>query len=89
MRFGSPPALSAEQIAYARQLVEQERKPVVEVARLFEVHRATPYRALETCGESGMNFRFDPAEQRLRCNTVSLRDFFNRIFIVLDELHGV
>lgn len=46
VRFGPRPSLSAEQIAHARQLTVQEGKPVVEVARLFRVHRATLYRAL-------------------------------------------
>ena len=46
--FGSaaPPALSAEQIAHARQLISEDKKPA-EVARLLGVHRATLYRALE------------------------------------------
>ncbi|MDE8345640.1 MAG: recombinase family protein [Acidocella sp.] len=46
VRFGPRPSLSAEQIAHARQLTEQEGTPVTEVARLFGVHRATLYRAL-------------------------------------------
>ncbi len=46
VRFGPSPALSAEQITHARQLIEQESKPVAEVARLLKVHRATLYRAL-------------------------------------------
>ena len=45
VRFGPSPALSAEQISHARQLIEGDRKPVVEVARLLGVHRATLYRA--------------------------------------------
>ncbi|MGP2494476.1 recombinase family protein [Mesorhizobium sp. PUT5] len=48
VRFGPSPALSAEQIAHARQLIEQDGKPVTEVARLLKVHRATLYRALES-----------------------------------------
>jgi DNA invertase Pin-like site-specific DNA recombinase len=47
VRFGPSPALSAEQIAHARQLIDQENKPVAEVARLLGVHRSTLYRALE------------------------------------------
>lgn len=47
VRFGPPPALSADQITHARQLIEQEDKPAAEVARLFGMHRATLYRALE------------------------------------------
>ncbi|HVE22975.1 MAG TPA: recombinase family protein [Acidocella sp.] len=46
VRFGPRPSLSTKQIAHARQLTEQEGKPVAEVARLFGVHRATLYRAL-------------------------------------------
>lgn len=46
VRFGPSPALSAEQIAHARQLIDQENKPVAEVARLLGVHRATLYRAI-------------------------------------------
>jgi DNA invertase Pin-like site-specific DNA recombinase len=46
VRFGPRPSLSAEQIAHARQLTEQDGKPVIEVARLLGVHRATLYRAL-------------------------------------------
>jgi DNA invertase Pin-like site-specific DNA recombinase len=45
VRFG--PALDAGQIVHARQLIEQDGKPVTEVARLRNVHRATLYRALE------------------------------------------
>lgn len=47
VRFGPSPSLSAEQIAHARQLIDQENKPVAEVARLLGVHRSTLYRALE------------------------------------------
>ena len=46
VRFGPSPALSAEQVAHARQLIEQDKKPVTQVARLLKVHRATLYRAL-------------------------------------------
>ena len=52
VRFGPSPALTAEQIAHARQLINEEKKPVAEVARLLGVHRATLYRAL---GESASN----------------------------------
>ncbi|BCH62743.1 invertase (plasmid) [Agrobacterium vitis] len=45
VRFGRPPALSAQQIAHARQLINDDIKPA-EVARLLKVHRATLYRAL-------------------------------------------
>ncbi len=47
VRFGPRPSLSAEQIAHARRLIEQDGKPVAETARLFGVHRATLYRALD------------------------------------------
>ena len=46
VRFGPSPALSAEQIAHARQLIHDDKKPVAEVAQLLGVHRATIYRAL-------------------------------------------
>jgi len=46
VRFGPKPSLSAEQIAHARQLVEQDGRPVAEVAKLLGVHRATLYRVL-------------------------------------------
>lgn len=48
VRFGPAPALSAEQITHARQLINGEKKAVAEVARLLGVHRATLYRALGT-----------------------------------------
>ncbi len=47
VRFGPSPALSAEQIAHARKLIHEDKKPVAEIARLFGVHRATLYRALD------------------------------------------
>jgi len=47
VKFGPSPALSAEQIAHARQLIHEDKKPVAEVAQLLGVHRATIYRALE------------------------------------------
>lgn len=46
VRFGPFPALSAEQIRHARQLIHEDDRPVAEVARLLGVHRATLYRAL-------------------------------------------
>jgi len=51
VRFGPSPTLSAEQIAHARQLIDQDKKPVAEFARLLGVHRATIYRALESTAE--------------------------------------
>jgi DNA invertase Pin-like site-specific DNA recombinase len=47
VRFGPTPTLDAKRIVHARQLIEQDGKPVAEVARLLGVHRATLYRALE------------------------------------------
>ena len=47
VRFGPSPALSAEQIAHARQLIHEDKKPVAEVAQLLGVHRTTIYRAIE------------------------------------------
>ncbi len=46
VRFGPRPRLDADQIAHARQLIEQEGRPVTEAARLLGVHRTTLYRAL-------------------------------------------
>ncbi len=46
VRFGRPPALSAEQIVIARQLIKDGEKPRA-VARAFKVHPATLYRAIE------------------------------------------
>lgn len=46
VRFGPRPSLTTEQIAHAHQLVEQDGRPVTEVAHLLGVHRATLYRAL-------------------------------------------
>jgi DNA invertase Pin-like site-specific DNA recombinase len=47
VRFGPHPSLGAEQIAHARQLIEQAGKTVAEVARLLGVHRSTLYRTLD------------------------------------------
>jgi len=52
VRFGPSPALSAEQITHARQLINEEKKPITEVARLLGVHRATLYRALDSASAS-------------------------------------
>jgi DNA invertase Pin-like site-specific DNA recombinase len=49
VRFGRPAKLAAEQIALARRLLE-EGTSAGEVARMFKVHRATLYRALNTIG---------------------------------------
>lgn len=45
VRFGPPSALTAEQIAHARELLDT--KSVSEIAKLLGVHRATVYRALK------------------------------------------
>lgn len=45
VKFGPPPALTPEQIAHARVLVEQEGRTVKEAASLLGVHRSTVYRA--------------------------------------------
>lgn len=45
VRFGRPPALSAEQIGLARQLVEEGQNPRA-VAQILKVHPATLYREL-------------------------------------------
>jgi DNA invertase Pin-like site-specific DNA recombinase len=47
VRFGPRPTLDAAQIVLARKLIDEESRPVTEVARLLGVHRATLYRALE------------------------------------------
>ncbi|NKM36649.1 recombinase family protein [Rhizobium laguerreae] len=47
VKFGPPSALSPEQVAHARDLIEREGKPVASVARLLGVHRSTLYRAFE------------------------------------------
>jgi DNA invertase Pin-like site-specific DNA recombinase len=47
VRFGRPPALSPEQIALARQLIEEGQKPRA-VAQILKVHPATLYRAIES-----------------------------------------
>lgn len=49
VRFGRPPALSAEQIALARQLIEGGQNPRA-VAQVLKVHPATLYRAIERQG---------------------------------------
>lgn len=46
VRFGRPPALSAEQIQLAHQLIEGGQKPRA-VAQVLKVHPATLYRAIE------------------------------------------
>ncbi|KAB2675925.1 recombinase family protein [Brucella tritici] len=51
VRFGPSPALTPEQIAHARQLINEEKKPVTQVARLLGVHRATLYRGLESTSD--------------------------------------
>lgn len=46
VRFGRPPVLSGEQIEHARQLINEDNKPIAEIAELLRVHRSTLYRAL-------------------------------------------
>lgn len=45
VRFGPPSALTAEQVAHAKKLIE-EGCAVTEVSRIVNVHRSTLYRAL-------------------------------------------
>jgi len=47
VRLGPSPALDAGRIVHARQLIEQDGKPIAEVARLFGVHQATLFRTLD------------------------------------------
>ena len=47
VRFGRPAKLASEQVALAHRLLE-EGTSAGEVARMFKVHRATLYRALNT-----------------------------------------
>ena len=47
VRFGPRPTLDTAQIVLARKLIDDDGRPVTEVARLLGVHRATLYRALE------------------------------------------
>jgi DNA invertase Pin-like site-specific DNA recombinase len=47
VKFGRWRALSVEQIAQALQIIDQENKPVTNVASLLGVHRSTLYRALD------------------------------------------
>lgn len=44
--FGPRPALSADQLDHACQLIHSDGKTVAEVARLLKMHRSTLYRAL-------------------------------------------
>jgi len=46
VKFGRTPILSVEQIEHARQLINEDNKPVREVATLLGVHRSTLYRAI-------------------------------------------
>ena len=47
VKFGPQPTLTPAQVAHARELVDQEGRPVKEVAALLGVHRSTLYRALD------------------------------------------
>ena len=46
VKFGPPPTLTPAQIEHAHALIEQEKRPVKDVAALLGVHRSTLYRAL-------------------------------------------
>lgn len=46
VKFGPAPTLTPAQINHARELIEQEDRPMKEVAALLGVHRTTLYRAL-------------------------------------------
>ncbi len=45
VRFGPKPSLTSTQIAHIRELFDAG-KPIAEISKLFGVHRATIYRAL-------------------------------------------
>lgn len=46
VQFGPRPTLSPAQLDHAKQLIDQEDRPVSEVAELLGVHRSTLYRGL-------------------------------------------
>ncbi|ETK42522.1 resolvase [Pseudomonas fluorescens FH5] len=46
VRFGPKPSLTSTQVAHAREL-SGAGKPIAEISKLFGVHRATVYRALD------------------------------------------
>lgn len=46
-QLGRPPALSADQVAAARQMYDAGGRTVAQLARLFGVSRPTIYRALD------------------------------------------
>lgn len=46
VKFGPPSTLTPQQIAHARDLIDQKRHTVKETAALLGVHRSTLYRAL-------------------------------------------
>lgn len=54
VHFGPPPALSPAQIHHARTLIEQDRRPVREVAELLGIHRSTLYRTLKHAANRDM-----------------------------------
>ena len=47
VKFGPRPTLTLEQIAHARDLIDQNRYTVKDAASLLGVHRSTLYRALD------------------------------------------
>lgn len=46
VKFGPRPTLTSVQLSHARKLIDQDARPVSEVAALLGVHRSTLYRAL-------------------------------------------
>ncbi len=56
-RLGRPPALSAEQVAYARQLLSRPENSVASIARLLGVSRSTVYKHVPelVCGRGALS----------------------------------
>ena len=54
VKFGPCPILSDDQVIHAQKLIEEDKKSVIEVARLFSVHRSTVYRALASKRARGL-----------------------------------
>ena len=46
VRFGPKPSLTLAQVAHVREL-SNAGKPIAEISKLFGVHRATIYRAMD------------------------------------------
>lgn len=53
VRLGRPPALNAEQIRHARQLLAEPDNSVASIARLLGVSRSTPYKHLPELAAAG------------------------------------